>query len=50
MVTFAGMTQGNVGLYQFNVVIPAVPAGDQTIELLVDGVSNGQNLSIVIGQ
>lgn len=49
-VPFAGMVGGSIGLYQFNVVIPTVAAGDQPIELIVDGVSNGQNLLIVIGQ
>jgi uncharacterized protein (TIGR03437 family) len=49
-VTFAGIVGGSIGLYQFNVVIPNVPAGDQPIELTVDGVSTGQNLTIVIGQ
>ena len=34
----------------FNVVIPNVPAGDQTIELIVDGVPNAQGLLITIGQ
>jgi uncharacterized protein (TIGR03437 family) len=48
-VPFAGMVGGSIGLYQFNVVIPAVAAGDQTIELTVDGISNGQNLVITIG-
>jgi len=49
-VTFAGMVGGSIGLYQFNVVVPNVPAGDQPIELTVDGVSAGQNLTIVVGQ
>ena len=49
-VPFAGMLAGTVGLYQFNVVIPAVPPGDQTIELIVNGVPNAQNLLITIGQ
>jgi uncharacterized protein (TIGR03437 family) len=49
-VQFAGMTAGNVGLYQFNVVIPNLSPGDQTIELQVDGVSNAQNLYITVGQ
>ncbi len=49
-VQFAGMTAGNVGLYQFNVVIPNLSPGDQTIELQVAGVSNAQNLWITIGQ
>jgi uncharacterized protein (TIGR03437 family) len=48
-VPFAGMVGRSIGLYQFNVVIPAVAAGDQTIELTVDGISNGQNLVITIG-
>jgi uncharacterized protein (TIGR03437 family) len=48
-VTFKGLLQGTIGLYQLNVVIPNVPAGDQKIELTVDGVKNDQNLIIVIG-
>ena len=49
-VTFAGMVANTIGLYQFNVVIPNVAAGDQPIELVVDGVSNAQNLVITVGQ
>ncbi|HUS06038.1 MAG TPA: IPT/TIG domain-containing protein [Bryobacteraceae bacterium] len=49
-VLFAGMVSGSIGLYQFNVVIPIVPGGDQPIELMVDGVANGQNLVIAIGE
>ena len=49
-VTFSGMVGGSIGLYQLNVVIPSVAAGDQTIDLTVDGVPNSQGLSIVIGQ
>jgi uncharacterized protein (TIGR03437 family) len=49
-VTFGGMVAGSIGLYQFNLVVPNVPAGDQPIELTVDGVSAGQNMVIVIGQ
>ncbi len=49
-VSFAGVVGATIGLYQFNVVVPFVPAGDQTITLTVDGVPNAQNLSIVIGQ
>jgi len=30
-------------LYQFNIVAPNVPVGDQPVELTVDGVSAGQN-------
>jgi uncharacterized protein (TIGR03437 family) len=44
------MLAGTVGLYQFNVVIPNVPPGDQTIELIVGSTPNAQNLVIGIGQ
>jgi uncharacterized protein (TIGR03437 family) len=47
-VNFAGMVAGSIGLYQFNVVIPSVASGDQTIELIVDSVPNAQSLYIVI--
>jgi serine/threonine-protein kinase len=49
-VSFAGVVGATIGLYQFNVVVPFVAPGDQPIELTVDGVSNAQNLSIVVGQ
>jgi uncharacterized protein (TIGR03437 family) len=48
-VTFGGMVANSIGLYQFNVVIPPVSSGDQTIDLTVDGIPNAQNLYIVIG-
>ena len=48
-VNFAGAVAGSIGLYQFNVVVPSVASGDQTIELIVDGIANAQNLYIVIG-
>jgi uncharacterized protein (TIGR03437 family) len=48
-VSFAGMVGGTIGLYQLNVTVPNVAAGDQAIELNVNGVSNNQNLYIVIG-
>ena len=47
-VTFAGIVAGTIGLYQINATIPSVLTGDQPIELLVDGVSNNQNLHIAI--
>jgi len=49
-VPFAGALAGYVGLYQFNVVIPNLSPGDQTIELQIDGVGNAQNLYITVGQ
>ena len=48
-VTFKGLLATTIGLYQLNVVIPQVAAGDQAIELTVDGVRNEQNLTIVVG-
>ncbi len=49
-VTFAGLNAGTIGLYQLNVVIPEVPAGNQPIELTIDGLPNAQNLSIAVGK
>ena len=48
-VNFAGLVAGSIGLYQFNVVVPSVTSGDQSIELIVDNIPNAQNLYIVIG-
>jgi uncharacterized protein (TIGR03437 family) len=45
-VNFAGILANTIGLYQLNVVIPNVPAGDQLIEFIVNGVPNNQNLFI----
>jgi len=47
-VSFAGAVAGAIGLYQFNIFIPNVAAGDHSIELTVDGVPNNQNLFIRI--
>ena len=49
-VRFGGIVAGSIGLYQFNAVVPNVPAGDQPIELIVDGVSNAQGLVVALGQ
>jgi uncharacterized protein (TIGR03437 family) len=49
-VSFAGLVGGSIGLYQLNVVIPNVTAGDQSIELIVDGIANAQSLVIAVGQ
>jgi uncharacterized protein (TIGR03437 family) len=48
-VSFAGVVAGTVGLYQFNITVPNVDAGDQPIELKVDGVPNAQALMMQIG-
>jgi uncharacterized protein (TIGR03437 family) len=49
-VLSAGVIANTIGLYQFVVTVPAVPPGDQPIELVVDGVGNSQNLLILVGQ
>ncbi len=48
-VPFAGLLANTIGLYQLNVVIPQVQPGDQTIEFLVNGISNNQSLFITVG-
>ncbi len=39
---------GAVGLCQYNVTVPNLGAGDVAVELTVDGVATGQNLSMTI--
>jgi uncharacterized protein (TIGR03437 family) len=48
-VSFAGALEGTIGLYQLNVEIPNLGAGDHLIEFIVDDVRNNQNLMIAIG-
>ncbi len=39
-----------MGLYQFNVVVPAIAASDQApVTFSLDGVSGTQKLSIAVG-
>lgn len=47
---YAGLTPGLVGLYQFNVVAPAVPIGDYPLTVDVGGVSANSGLFITVGQ
>lgn len=47
--TFAGLLANTIGLYQINAIIPPVAPGGQSIEFIVDGVANNQNLFITIG-
>lgn len=49
-VPFAGIVANTIGLYQFNVEIPTIAAGDHAIELTVDGFGNQQDLRITVGQ
>ena len=49
-VNFAGIVPGATGLDQCNIVIPGVAAGDQPIQLTLNGVANAQDPFIPIGQ
>jgi uncharacterized protein (TIGR03437 family) len=48
-VEYAGLAAGNIGLYQFNVVIPDLPPGDAVLAMQASGSVVGQRLSITIG-
>ncbi len=49
-VTYAGLAPGSLGLYQFNVVVPVAPAGDQVpVTFKLGGVSGQQQLFTAIG-
>jgi uncharacterized protein (TIGR03437 family) len=49
-VTFAGLAPGYVGLYQFNLVVPQVTAGDAVpVAFTLAGAAGPQNLVIAIG-
>jgi uncharacterized protein (TIGR03437 family) len=48
-VTYAGFAPGYVGLYQFNVTVPGVPASDATpVAFTLGGTAGTQNLVIAI--
>jgi uncharacterized protein (TIGR03437 family) len=49
-VSFAGLSPGSLGLYQLNVVVPNVAAGDVRLRVTVDGVAMTQELFTVVGQ
>ncbi|MDX2268845.1 MAG: choice-of-anchor V domain-containing protein [Bryobacter sp.] len=46
---YAGLAPGFVGLYQFNVVVPNLQAGDHEIVMTVDGVSTQSQLYLSTG-
>jgi uncharacterized protein (TIGR03437 family) len=49
-VQFAGLVQGFLGLYQFNVVVPNVAANDATpLTFMLNGASGTQSLILAIG-
>jgi uncharacterized protein (TIGR03437 family) len=49
-LSYAGYVAGAVGLVQFNVVVPDLPPGDHSIELIVDGIANRQNLVLPVAR
>jgi uncharacterized protein (TIGR03437 family) len=49
-VSYSGLALGFVGLYQFNVVVPSIPASDATsLTFTLGGVNGTQTLSIAVG-
>jgi len=50
VIQYAGLTPGVVGLYQFNVVVPNIPANDKTpLTFTLNGTPGTQTLSLFIG-
>ena len=49
-VNYDGLAPNYMGLYQFNVVVPKVPAGDSVpLTFTLNGVSGTQTLAIAVG-
>jgi uncharacterized protein (TIGR03437 family) len=49
-IQYAGLTPGVVGLYQFNVVVPNIPANDKTpLTFSLGGIAGTQTLYLFIG-
>lgn len=46
--SYRGMAPGNIGLYQFNITVPAVPDGDQPVVVDLGGTGTGQTLFIAV--
>ena len=49
-VDYGGLAAGLVGLYQFNIVVPEVPAGPAPLAVTVDGTALAQALFLAVGQ
>jgi uncharacterized protein (TIGR03437 family) len=47
-ILYAGMAPGYVGLYQFNLVVPSVPDGDQPLTVKVGNASLAQTLYLSV--
>ena len=50
VLQYKGLAPGFVGLYQFNVTVPSVAAGDQALVVSMNGTPVAQNLFVTIGQ
>jgi uncharacterized protein (TIGR03437 family) len=48
-LAYDGYAPQTIGLVQFNVVIPDLGPGEYPIELIVNGVSNNQGLTFIVG-
>jgi uncharacterized protein (TIGR03437 family) len=48
-VSYGGLSPNFVGLYQFNVVVPNLQAGDHEIVMSVDGVNTQSSLFLSVG-
>ena len=49
-VSYQGLAPSNVGLYQFNIVVPTVPTGDSALTVQIGSVKVNQNLFVNIGR
>jgi uncharacterized protein (TIGR03437 family) len=49
-VDYAGISIGSVGLYQFNVTVPSVAAGNQPVVITLGGTALNQSLLLTVGQ
>jgi len=49
-VQYDGLAPSYTGLYQFNIVVPSVPSGNQPLTFTVDGVNGTQTLYVAIAE
>jgi len=47
---YAGLAPAFVGLYQLNVTVPGIAAGDQALVVSLNGTPVAQNLFLTVGQ
>lgn len=49
-IKYAGLYPPFVGLYRIDVIVPTLDAGDQAVDLSVDGIATGQTLFLTVGK